>query len=110
MGMAAIQAHMTAAWKMAENDEPTENLERRETKDEAEEECVAVARGHRTEGKPLVLLQVNCRSICNKILEFWNLIDTYNPDVVVGMESRLSEEINNAEVFRDDYITFRRDR
>ena len=61
-------------------------------------------RGHRTEGKPLVLLQINCRSICNNILEFWNLIDTYNPDVVIGTESWLSEEINNAEV------TFRRDR
>ena len=57
-----------------------------------------------------VLLQVNCRSICNKILEFWNLIDTYNPDVVIGTESWLSGEINNTEVFRDDYITFRRDR
>jgi hypothetical protein len=109
-GMAAIQAHMPAAWKMPESDEPTAELERRETKDEAEEECVAVAGGHRTEGKPLVLLQVNCRSICNKILEYWNLIDTYNPDVVIGAESWLSEEINNAEVFRDDYITFRRDR
>ena len=56
------------------------------------------------------MLQINCRSICNKILEFWNLIDTNNPDVVIAMESWLSEEINNAEVFRDDYITFRRDR
>jgi len=35
--------------------------------------------------------------------------DTYNPDVI-GTESWLSEEINNAEVFRDDYITFRRDK
>jgi len=33
--MAAIQAHMTAAWKMAESDEPTTNPERRETEDEA---------------------------------------------------------------------------
>jgi len=66
--------------------------------------------GHLTGGTPLVLLQVNCRSICNKILDFWNLIDTYNPDVVIGTESWLSEEINNAEIFRDDYITFRRDR
>jgi len=80
--MAAIQAHMTAAWKMAESNEPTANPEKRENEDEAEEECVAVARRHRAEGKPLVLLQVNCRSICNKILEFWNLIDIYNPDVV----------------------------
>jgi len=42
----------------------------------AEKECVAATVGHISEGKPLVLLQVNCRSICNKILEFWNLIDT----------------------------------
>jgi len=69
------------------------------------EECVAATVAHISEGKPLVLLQINCRSICNKTLEFWNLIDTYNPDVVIGTESWLSEEI-----FRDDYITFRRDR
>ena len=64
--------------------------------------------GHISEGTQLVLLQVNCRSICNKVLESWNLIDTYNPDVVIGTESWRSEEINNAQVFRDDYITFRR--
>ena len=28
------------------------------------------------EGKSLVLLQVNCRSIYNKALEFWNLVDS----------------------------------
>jgi len=67
-------------------------------------------RGAQDEGKPLVLLQLNCRTICNKILEFCNLIDTYNPDVVIGMESWLSEEINNAKIFRDDYIIFKRDR
>jgi hypothetical protein len=38
------------------------------------------------------------------------LVDTYNPDVIIGTESRLREEINNAEVFRDDYTTFRRHR
>jgi len=75
-----------------------------------EEGRVAVTVPHISEGKPLVLLQVNCSSICSKVLEFWNLIDTYSPDVVSGTESWLSEEINNAEVFRDDYITFRRDR
>ena len=63
-----------------------------------------------SEGSPLVIFQVNCRSICNKILEFWNLIDTYKPDVIIGTESWLSEEINNAEIFREDFIVFRRDR
>ena len=63
-----------------------------------------------TKGKSLVVLQVNCRSICNKVLEFWNLIDTYNPHVVTDTESWLYEDVNNAEVFRGDYITYRRDR
>jgi hypothetical protein len=76
----------------------------------AEEERVAETVPHISEGKPLVLLRVNCSSICNKVLEFWNLIDTYNPDAAIGTESCLSEEINNAEIFRDDYITFRRER
>ena len=80
------------------------------TEDEAEKGCVAVARGNKTEGKPLVLLQVNCRSICYKFLEFCNVIDTYNPDVVVETQSWLSEQINNDEVLKDDYVTFRRDR
>jgi hypothetical protein len=43
-------------------------------------------------------------------LDFWNLADTYNPDVIIGTESWLREEISNAEVFRDDYIIFRRER
>jgi hypothetical protein len=39
-GMVSIQAHMTAAWKMDERDEPTTKPERRETEDEADEEYV----------------------------------------------------------------------
>jgi hypothetical protein len=74
------------------------------------DEHVPTTEDHTPEGTPLVLLQVNCRNICNKILGFWNLIDTHNPDVVTGTESWVSEEINNAKVFRDDYIIFRRDR
>ena len=64
----------------------------------------------KTEGKLLVFFQVNCRSICNKTLDLWNLIDTYNPDVLIGTESWLSEEISNAEIFRADYTTSRRDK
>ena len=94
---------------MTKSYEPTTKPESRETKDKAEKERVAATVDNISEGKPLVLLQINCRSIC-KILEFRNLIDTYNPDVVIGTESWLSEEINNTKVFRDDYITFRRDR
>jgi len=98
-GTTSTQAHMTAGWKMAESDEPTTKPVRRETDDKAEEECVAATVGHISEGKPLVLLQVSCRGICNKILEFWNLTDAYKPDVVIGTESWLSEKINNAKSF-----------
>jgi len=72
-GMTSIQAHMTAAWKMTETDNPTTKPERKETEDKAEEECVAVTVEHMTEGKPLVLLHVNYRSICSKVLEYLNL-------------------------------------
>ena len=92
--MTSTQAHMTADWKMAESDEPTTKPERKEPEDKAQEERVSATVGHISEGTPLVLLQVNCSSICNKFLEFWNLIDTHNPDVVIRTESWLSEEIN----------------
>ena len=55
----STRAHMTAGRKISESDEPT-------TKPAETAEM-----GHISEGKPLILLQVNCRSICNKILEFW---------------------------------------
>ena len=95
---------------MADSGEATTKPERRGTEDQAAKGRVAATVRHICEGKPLVLLQGNCRSICNKFLEFWNVIDTYKPDVVIGTESWLSEEIKNAENFRDDYITFRKDR
>jgi hypothetical protein len=72
------------------------------------EERAAVT--HKIECKSLVVMQVNCRSIYNNTLEFWNLIDAYDPDVVTGTESWLREEISNAKIFIADYTTFRRDR
>jgi hypothetical protein len=68
-----------------------------------------MAQAYKFGGKSLVLLQVNCRSIYNKALEFWNLVDTYNPDII-GTESWLREEIGNTEIFRADFTTFQRDR
>ena len=105
-----IQEHLTSAWKTAESDIETVDTTRSETEYKTKEECLAATLAPKTEGKPLVLLQVNCRSIYNKILDFWNLIDTYNSDVVIDTESWLSEEISKAEYFRADYTTFRRDR
>jgi hypothetical protein len=89
--------------------EVTMNPALRESVPVSGEERVATAGAQQIEDKPLVLLQVNCRSILNKTLDFWNLVDTHKPDVITGTESWLREEINNAEVFRDDYTTFRRE-
>jgi hypothetical protein len=83
---------------------------RTEAEDEIKKQCLAAKVAPMIEGKQFVLRQVNSRSICNGTGEFRNLIDTYNPDVVIGTKSWLSEEISNAEVFRTDYTTFRRER
>ena len=72
--------------------------------------AIAKASAYRTEDKSLVVLQVNCRSVYNKALEFWNLVDTYNLDVVIGTESWLKDDISNAEVFGAGFTTFRTDR
>lgn len=85
----------------------TEGFER---EDSIAEISAAKTTGIAPETKSLVILQMNCRSICNKVLEFWNQIEIYSPDVIIGTESWLYEDINNAEVFRGDYMTFRRDR
>ena len=55
------------------------NLMSREVEAGPRVKSVAEASACRTEGKLLVVLQVNCRSVYNKALEFWNLFDTYNP-------------------------------
>ena len=106
----STQRNSTLSWRTSEKMEVTMNLALRESESVSGEERVATVGAQQIEDKPLVLIQINCRSILNKTLEFWNLVDTYNTDVIIGTESWLREEINNAEVFRDDYTTFRRDR
>jgi hypothetical protein len=95
---------------MAERETATMDLTRREIETGTPEKFSATTVAYRIEGKSLVLLPVNCRSPYNKILNFRNLADTYNPDVVMGTESWLREEICNTEIFRADFTTFRRDR
>ena len=52
-----------------------------------------------------------CRLIVEVyIISCCNLVDMYNPDVIIGMESWLGDDIGNAKVFRGDFTTFRRDR
>jgi hypothetical protein len=83
----STQENSTLTWKTTERVEGTMDPEMRESEVMSSEECVVTAESQQIEGKPLVLLQANCRSILNEILEFWNLVDTYNPDVIIGTES-----------------------
>ena len=68
--MKTIQEHLTSAWKTAESDTLKTNPARRETEDETKEECLAATVARMTEGKLLVMLQVNCWNIYSKSLYF----------------------------------------
>jgi len=71
---------------------------------------IAETSAYRKECKLLFLLQVIFRSVYNKQVEFWNLVDTYNSNVVIGTESWLKEDISNVQAFTSDFTTFRKDR
>lgn len=58
----------------------------------------------------VTLLVVNCRRIKNKAEDFHNLLCITKPSVLLGMESRLDEDITNKEVFPNCYRCFRNDR
>ena len=85
-GITTFQERSTSAWKTAESDKVTSNPSRRETESETKEVCVEAIMASITEVKTSVLLHANCRSVYNKALDFWNLIDTYNPDIVGATE------------------------
>lgn len=46
----------------------------------------------------------------NKRVDYQHLLDLHNPDMVIGTESWLNEEIVDNEIFGKDYIIHRRDR
>ena len=79
----STQENLMLTWKTTESVEGTTNPAMGESEVVSSEERMGSAGSPQIEGKPLVLLQVNCRSILNKILEFWNLVDTYNLDVII---------------------------
>jgi hypothetical protein len=58
----------------------------------------------------LKLLQLNCRSIVSKSVEFSTLVEIQSPDVIIGTESWLKEDMLNDEVFPMGFTYYRRDR
>jgi hypothetical protein len=103
LGLEVVEAEENAEKEMMEN-------AGKKRKGGAQDEIQTTVPAHKNVGKSLVLLQVHCISIYNKALEFWNLVDTYNPDTIIGTESWLREETGNTEIFRADFTIFRRER
>jgi hypothetical protein len=71
--------HPTQVWQTIRREEARTNQTRSKTEEVTSDESVATRGALRIEGNSPVLLQVNCRSILNKSLDFWNLLDTYIP-------------------------------
>ena len=58
----------------------------------------------------LKILNVNCRSICNKAVELENLIQSVDVDIIIGTESWLNSSIKSSEIFPSNMNIFRKDR
>ena len=59
----------------------------------------------------LKIINVNCQSLWAKRLEFNHLIDSTCPDIVIGTESWLHNDIINSSVFPvENYTVYRKDR
>jgi hypothetical protein len=80
LGLGAVEAEENAEKEMTDN-------ARMKTKGGTRDKIQTMVPAHKNEGKSLVVLQVNCRNIYNKALEFWTLVDKYNPDIIIGTES-----------------------
>ena len=60
--------------------------------------------------KALKFLVINFQSVCNKQASIESLIKERDPDVILGTETWLKPEINNSEIFPDNYTIIRKDR
>ena len=62
--------------------------------------------------RTLKILNLNCQSIRNKPELLQNLVESTNPDIIIGTESWLNSSVFNAEVFPKGYTqsAIRRDR
>lgn len=58
----------------------------------------------------LRILNINFRSLRGKSSEVATIIDEYLPDVIIGTESWLTDEILNTEVFPKGFHVYRKDR
>ena len=59
---------------------------------------------------PLRILLMNCQSIKNKKAELHTVIESSKPDIILGTESWLKQDIANSEIFPEEYDAIRKDR
>ena len=55
-------------------------------------------------------LTINFRSIRNKKQEFWNLLESTSPDIILGSETWLNPSIYNSEICPPTFDIYRKDR
>ena len=53
---------------------------------------------------------MNCQSINNKKAEFYTIIDSAKPDILLWNESWLTPDIKNSEIFPESFDAVRKDR
>jgi len=58
----------------------------------------------------LKILNINCRSVCNKSIELRNLLETTKAEIIIGTESWLNPSIQSSEIFSSNMNVFRKDR
>lgn len=60
-----------------------------------------------------VILNINFQSIKKKPKknpELLNIIDSYNPNIIIGTETWLTESVQSSEIFPSSYNVYRKDR
>ncbi len=60
--------------------------------------------------KQLRLLNVNFNGISGKVPQLHDMIDSLDPDVIIGTESKLSQHHLDSEIFPPNFIPWRKDR
>jgi hypothetical protein len=55
------------------------------------------------------ILNLNFQGIKNKKVDTLNITDSYNPDIIIGIETWLNDSVHNSEIFRPNYNIYRRD-
>ncbi|KAK3084155.1 hypothetical protein FSP39_009144 [Pinctada imbricata] len=56
------------------------------------------------------ILNINFQSIRNKKPELLNVIEHYNPNIIIGTETWLTDNIHSSELFPSSYNVYRKDR